>query len=77
MTVLFGTVEYFERKFLSYAEANHIDRLSQEQISAIHFKLKDELLNDFVCTERIRTECLDNLAQARGKLTNSEMLVMR
>lgn len=76
MAALFGTVEYFEREFLTYAEKTDLGRLSKAQISAIHSTLKEELLTHFVCTERIRTECLENLAQAHCNLTHSDMSVM-
>lgn len=64
MNVFFGTVEYFEKEFLTYAASNHLSNLSNDQISAFYSKMKDELLHDFVCTERIRLECLENLKQA-------------
>jgi hypothetical protein len=73
MTVLFGTVEYFEREFLTYAAKNHLSQLANDQILMIYSRLKNELLYDFVCAERIRMECFENLEQACSKLKNSEM----
>lgn len=60
-TVIFGTVEYFEREIAKFAEKNHVSKLSDGQMSLIYSRLKNELLYDFVCDERLRKECLENL----------------
>ena len=57
MTVLFGTVEYFEREIMKGLKCN----ISLLDITT---KLEDELLYDFICDERIRVECLNNLQTA-------------
>lgn len=57
MTVLFGTVEYFEREIMNDLQCNI-------SLSDITTKLEDELLYDFICDERIRVECLNNLKTA-------------
>ncbi|CAH2716725.1 hypothetical protein BACCIP111895_03913 [Neobacillus rhizosphaerae] len=75
MTVLFGSVEYFEKEILRVAAQNPLNRLTHDHISMICSRLKSELLNDFVCEERIRVECLENLTQASCKLFKLEMRV--
>ncbi|WP_312470305.1 hypothetical protein [Neobacillus sp.] len=75
MTVLFGSVEYFEKEILRVAAQNPLNRLTHDHISMICSRLKSELLNDFVCEERIRVECLENLTQASYKLFKLEMRV--
>jgi len=73
VTVLFGSVEYFEKEILNAAAQSHINNLTHDHISMIYSRLKNELLNDFVCEERIRVECLKNLTQASGRLFKLEM----
>ncbi|WHY78396.1 hypothetical protein QNH20_04400 [Neobacillus sp. WH10] len=73
MTVLFGSVEYFEKEILNAAAQGHINDLTHDHISMIYSMLKNELLNDFVCEERIRVECLKNLTQASCRLFKLEM----
>ncbi|HAQ06126.1 MAG TPA: hypothetical protein DCR24_00775 [Bacillus bacterium] len=71
MTVLFGTVEYFEREFEYYlAEVQKRNKL-QDEIDAIHSKLKNEIMHDFICDENLREECLQNLSDACNKLTEN------
>jgi hypothetical protein len=69
LTVLFGTVEYFEREIeFHLAEVEKRDRF-MEEINQIQLKLEQELLNDFICDEKLRMECLQNLSNACSKLT--------
>ncbi len=69
MTVLFGTIEYFEREIeFHLAEVEKRSRV-QEEINQIQMKLEEELLNDFICDEKLRIECLQNLSNACSKLT--------
>nr|WP_210365792.1 hypothetical protein [Bacillus sp. REN3] len=68
MTVLFGTVEYFEQEIEHYlADVAEKQRI-REEIYKIQSKLEDELLHDFICDEKLRKECLRNLADAFNKL---------
>ncbi|WP_394138174.1 hypothetical protein [Cytobacillus oceanisediminis] len=71
MTVLFGSVEYFEREIEEYLTDNQLEEVTEDQLSVITSKLETELLYDFVCDERIRKECLNNLIFASGKLKNA------
>lgn len=69
MTVLYGSVEYFESEILSYLEKNQIRALTKEDyISIIHSGLEYEVMYDFVVDEKHRGECLQNLSSAREKL---------
>ncbi|MEH7125070.1 hypothetical protein V7122_02010 [Bacillus sp. JJ1532] len=70
--MLFGTVEYFEREIYNYLNENQLKELSEDFLYGITSKLKKELLYDFVCDERIRLECLENLKYAISKITQSK-----
>ncbi|GLB60235.1 hypothetical protein [Cytobacillus sp. NCCP-133] len=72
MTVLFGSVEYFEREIEEYLTDHKMEDASEEQLSIITSKLKTELLYDFVCDERIRKQCLNNLIFATGNVKSGE-----
>lgn len=73
MNVLFGSVEYFEQELQKVAAQNHLNTMTHEDISMIYSTLKYELLHDFVCAERIRVECIENLTQAFCRLSSSEI----
>lgn len=64
---LFGSVEYFEKKISKYLTIKQTDGVYEEQLPAITAKLKKELLYDFVCDEKIRGECIENLLFASRK----------
>ncbi|WP_370223744.1 hypothetical protein [Cytobacillus sp.] len=67
----FGSVEYFEKEIAENLISENSKRISEEQFSIIAARLKKELLDDFVCEENIRKECLDNLFFAIKKLKGS------
>lgn len=67
MTVLFGTVEYFEREIMNDLKCNI-------SLSDIISKLEDEILYDFICDERIRIECLNNIKTAIGMFKQDQDL---
>jgi hypothetical protein len=69
VTVLFGSVEYFEQEILSYLEKSG-EHVREAAISKIYSNLENELLHDFVCDEKIRQECLQNLSNACEKLVS-------
>jgi hypothetical protein len=73
LTVLFGTVEYFEREFLTFASKENLSLLTNDQILMIYSKFKNEISNNFVCDERIRMECFQNLERACFKIKNLEL----
>ncbi|MCH6266594.1 hypothetical protein KHB02_013775 [Bacillus sp. FJAT-50051] len=59
MTVLYGTVEFFEREIYNYLNENQLRAKSEDSLYDVTSKLKKEILYDFVCDERIRCQ-LDN-----------------
>jgi len=65
---MFGTVEYFESKIRQQAIHNDLGKLEDDYISDIISKMEDELKYDFVCDERIRLQCLENLSLAYYKV---------
>jgi hypothetical protein len=75
LTVLFGTVEYFQNEILNFLKKNRLAKVSKEQVVDIYSTLKHELLNDFVCTEKVQIECLQNLMIANNRFLdeNSEI----
>lgn len=73
MTVLFGTIEYFEREILEYTAKYQFNTLTNHQILMLKSSLENELLNEFVCDEHFRMECLENLAKACKKILDLEM----
>lgn len=73
VTILFGSVEYFEREFLTFAAINNLNQLTNDHILMIYSRIKNELLNDFVCEENIRMECFQNLERACFMIKNLEL----
>ncbi|WP_409302917.1 hypothetical protein [Peribacillus sp. SCS-155] len=69
MTVLFGSVEYFEREILSYLEKNG-EEIKEASISEAYSTLEHELMYDFVCDEFLRKACLQNLSYACEKIAS-------
>jgi hypothetical protein len=67
MKVLFGSIEYFEKEILSYASQKSLMNIAYEQVMEIYSDLKNELINDFICEEKIKKECLNNLNLASKK----------
>nr|WP_228460333.1 hypothetical protein [Cytobacillus dafuensis] len=73
--MLFGTVEYFERAIYNYLNENQLKEISEDSLYVITSKLKKEILDDFVCDERIRLECLENLKYAISMITQNKEAV--
>jgi hypothetical protein len=69
LTVLFGTVEYFEQEIEFHLTETEKREKFREEIQQIQMKLEEELRNDFICDEKLRVECLQNLSNACSKLT--------
>ncbi|MGG3798532.1 hypothetical protein [Metabacillus fastidiosus] len=70
--MLFGTVEYFEREIYNYLNENQFKKISEDSLYVITSQLKKEILYDFVCDERIRLECLENLTYAISMISQSK-----
>jgi hypothetical protein len=73
--VFFGSIEYFEREMMSFAKRRSNNRLAREQAMEIYSELKDELMNDFICDEHIKKECLHNLNLASQRFLNKYQAV--
>lgn len=71
MTILFGTVEYFEREILSTPDDLSKSLSKDEYLKSIYAKLENEVLFNFVCDEKIRIECLQNLQIAYERLNRN------
>jgi hypothetical protein len=69
LKVYYGSVEYFEREIIQYLSEHPDNCADQEELSAIASRLEGELMHDFICDERLRTECLENLECACKKVT--------
>jgi hypothetical protein len=64
LKVLFGSIEYFEKEMLRIAKRRNFMNLAHDQVMEIYSEIKDEFINDFICDEDIRKECLNNLSLA-------------
>lgn len=71
MTILFGTVEYFEREILNTPQDQTNSLSKDEYLKHIYAKLENEVLHNFVCDEKIRIECLQNLQIAYERLNQN------
>lgn len=69
----FGSVEYFEKEIEENLISEKPNRISEEQFSIIAARLKKELVDNFVCEENIRKECLDNLFFAIKKMKGQHL----
>ncbi|WP_264739749.1 hypothetical protein [Cytobacillus firmus] len=72
MSVIFGTVEYFEKEIAAYLADSRLKESKLKKLKTITSKLENELLYDFSCHERLRQECLKNLFEAYGKMTRGK-----
>ncbi|MBG9445282.1 hypothetical protein [Cytobacillus firmus] len=66
MRPLFGTVEYFEHKIDTYL-TNKKNKNREKHIKEIVSKLEQEIRHEFICHERIKKECLQNLFKVSKK----------
>ncbi|WP_370223606.1 hypothetical protein [Cytobacillus sp.] len=62
-TVLFGTIEYYERELISYFTNNHISNKGDATMK-IFIMLEAEIFNVFLFDEAIRIKCMQNLLKA-------------
>ena len=75
LKVLFGSIEYFEKEMMSFAKKESSIHLAREQVLKIYSEMKDELMNDFICDERIKKECLHNLNLASQRFLHKYLAV--
>ncbi|MDF2037712.1 hypothetical protein P2R12_12185 [Cytobacillus oceanisediminis] len=57
MEVFYGTEEYFEQKVSNYLSKDG----DENKLSIIAARLEYEIRYEFICHERVRNECLENL----------------
>ncbi|MDR6121872.1 endoglucanase Acf2 [Bacillus sp. SLBN-46] len=75
LKVLFGSIEYFEKEIMSFAKKKSSINLAREQVMEIYSEMKDELMNDFICDEHIKKECLHNLNLASQRFLHKYQAV--
>ncbi|WP_168412924.1 hypothetical protein [Bacillus salacetis] len=76
MTVLFGSVEYFENELTAYLaneEVNHVT--TNQKLEFIFSTIKEEIAYSFICSETFRKECLENLRKAYSRVSDSKYVV--
>lgn len=66
---LFGTAEYFEQKIENKLSKKQLNSNGNELILTIVAQLEYEIRYDFICHERIKKECLENLYKVSRKVT--------
>lgn len=62
-TVLFGTIEYYERELISYFTNNHISN-NDDATMKVFLMLEAEIFNVFLFDEATRIRCMQNLLKA-------------
>lgn len=74
-TVLFGTVEYYERELIYYLTDAAMNNLTRGDAAKKVFKmLEAELFNVLLCTdESVRIQCMHNLLKAFGTVSDKAM----
>ncbi|WP_413307739.1 hypothetical protein AA0X95_08290 [Bacillus sp. 1P10SD] len=75
LKMFFGSIEYFEKEITRFAKKERSVHLSREQVMEIYSEMKDELMNDFICDERIKKECIHNLNLASQRFLHKYQAV--
>jgi hypothetical protein len=73
---LFGSIEYFEKEMLSFAKRRSYSEMAREHVMEIHSKIEDELVNDFICDDKIKKQCLENLNIASQKFLDKQLILL-
>ncbi|KON86127.1 hypothetical protein AF332_04360 [Sporosarcina globispora] len=74
-TVLFGTVEYYERELINYFSNNHISNTMKEDATMkIFIMLEAEIFKVFLFDEAIRIKCMQNLLKAFCRVSESFLI---
>ncbi|TYR76060.1 hypothetical protein FZC79_07860 [Rossellomorea vietnamensis] len=72
MTVLFGSVEYFERELNDYLAHQELSHLSiGQKLEVTYATVKEDIAHNFICSDSFREECLNNLIKAYNKVSLS------
>ncbi|RBP94560.1 hypothetical protein DFO70_104200 [Cytobacillus firmus] len=72
-TVLFGTIEYYERELISYFTHNHISN-KDDATMKIFIMLEAEIFNVFLFDEAIRIKCMQNLLKAFCRVSETYLV---
>lgn len=72
-TVLFGTVEYYERELIIYFTNSHICN-KDDAAMKVFIMLEAEIFNVFLFDEAIRIRCMQNLLKAFCRLTETHLV---
>ncbi|CAM3609391.1 hypothetical protein [Cytobacillus oceanisediminis] len=74
-TVLFGTVEYYERELTYYlSNMNMSTSMKEDATKKILIMLETEIFNVFLFDETIRIKCFHNLLKAFGKMLEKSLV---
>ncbi len=72
VTVLFGTVEYFEKEIVNQMSIEQSQNLSfSKSVEFAYSSVKREITNDFICGDIFRKDLLGNLEKAYAKVCGS------
>jgi len=72
LTVLYGSVEYFEEEIVSNITNEQLHDLSfSKSLEVVYSAIEYDLANVFVCSENLRRDLLINLVKAYEKVRNS------
>ncbi|THE12357.1 hypothetical protein E1I69_11695 [Bacillus timonensis] len=72
MTVLFGTVEYFEKEIVNQMSNDQLQNLTaSNSLECAYSSVKSEITNVFVCSDIFRKDLLVNLEKAFEMVSGS------
>ncbi|KML46446.1 hypothetical protein [Cytobacillus firmus] len=72
-TVLFGTVEYYERELISYFTNYHISN-KDDAAMKVFLMLEAEIFNVFLFDEAIRIRCMQNLLKSFCRVSETHLI---
>ncbi|MCS0670544.1 hypothetical protein [Cytobacillus firmus] len=72
-TVLFGTIEYYERELISYFTNNYISN-KDDATMKIFIMLEAEIFTVFLFDEAIRIKCMQNLLKAFCRVSETYLV---
>ncbi|MBT2688617.1 hypothetical protein J7I93_10510 [Bacillus sp. ISL-47] len=74
-TVLFGTVEYYEKELTYYfSNMDMSNSMKEDATKKIFIMLEKEILNVFMFDETIRIKCIHNLLKAFSKVSEKSFV---
>jgi len=78
LTVLYGSIEYFEGEIVSNMTNEQLHNLSfGKGLAMVYSAIEYDLANVFVCSETLRRDLLNNLVKAYEKVRSSMESVNR